>query len=86
MQCGWRKVDEALFAAVTPGRQRTRYHLLAERLPHADSWDWTVWRSGDAPKTTRHGDAPSCEVAMLAAEATLRQWDCRTIQRSSDGS
>jgi hypothetical protein len=82
----WRKVDKALFAAVIPGRDGVRYHLLAERLPKSSDWDWTVWRPGDAPKFARHGDASSVEAAMRAAEAAVLEWDGRTVRRSTDDS
>ncbi len=37
--------------------------------------DWAVWRLGDAPDTARHGDAPSAQAAIKAAEAAAQHWD-----------
>jgi hypothetical protein len=75
MRRGWRKVDDALFAAVINGRDRARYHLLVERLPNGSGWDWTVWRPGDPPEAARHGVAPSAAAAMRAAEAAVEEWE-----------
>jgi hypothetical protein len=72
-------VDEALYAAVIGGRDGTRYHLIVERLPNADGWDWTVWRPGDAPASARHGVATSAVEAMRAAEAAVRRWDDTSV-------
>ena len=44
-------------------------------------WDWSVWRLGDAPDTARHGDAPSAQAAIKAAEAAASHWDDRTFVR-----
>jgi hypothetical protein len=74
----WRKVDESLYAAVIGGRGGLRYHLIVERLPGGDGWDWTVWRPGDPPEAARHGVAPSTVRAMRAAEAAVRSWDNST--------
>jgi hypothetical protein len=74
MSLGWSKVDEALFAA-TSGCNGARYQLIAEQLPDTDGWDWAVWRLGDAPATARHGDAPSVQAAIKAAEAAVQHWD-----------
>ena len=78
MRRRWRRADDALFAAVISGRDGTRYHLIAEQLPSDDSWDWTVWRPGDAPTAARHGVAASAVEAMRAAEAAVRRWDDTT--------
>jgi RNA:NAD 2'-phosphotransferase (TPT1/KptA family) len=86
MRRGWRKVDEALFAAVINGSDRTRYHLIAERLPSGSGWDWTVWRPGDAPEAARHGIAPTAAAAMRAAEAAVRDWDDSNAPCPSAGS
>jgi hypothetical protein len=51
-----------------------RYHLIVERLPRRDHWDWTVWRPGDARKIARHGNAPSVPAAMRAATAAVQEW------------
>lgn len=75
MRPRWCKEDEAFFAAVTAGRDGTRYHLTAERLPRGDDWDWTVWRPGDAPEAACHGHEPSADAALRAAEAVVRHWD-----------
>jgi hypothetical protein len=71
MYCGWLKLDDALFATVISGRPATRYHLIAERLPYTERWDWTVWRPGHSEWTVRHGEAPSAATAMRAAEAAV---------------
>ena len=76
MRHGWCEVDEASFAAVAAGRNGSRYHLTAERLPGDDGrWDWTVWRQGEAPETARHGNELSAEAALRAAEAAVWDWD-----------
>jgi hypothetical protein len=77
MRHGWRKVDDVLFATVTTGRKGARYHLIAERLPAYDGWDWTVWRVGDAPENSRHGFAPGAATAMAAAEGAAWHWETR---------
>ena len=74
MSLGWSKVDEALFAA-TSARNGARYQIIAEQLPDTDGWDSAVWRLGDAPATARHGDAPSVQAAINAAEAAVQHWD-----------
>ena len=60
--CGWLKLDDALFATVISGRPATRYHLIAERLPYTERWDWTVWRPGHSRNgpsaTARHRQPP----------------------------
>jgi hypothetical protein len=71
----WRQVDAALFAAVVGGRDDARYHLIVERLPSGNDWDWTAWRPGDAPRAARHGVASSAAEAMRAAEAAVRHWE-----------
>jgi hypothetical protein len=75
MSLAWSKVDEALFATAISRRNGARYQLIAEPLPHTDGWDWAVWRLGDAPDTARHGDAPSAQAAIKAAEAAAQHWD-----------
>ena len=75
MSLEWSKVDEVLFATAISGRNGARYQLIAEQLPHTDDWDWSVWRLGDAPDTARHGDAPSAQAAIKAAEAAAQHWD-----------
>jgi len=75
VQPRWRKVDNALFAAVINGGGQTRYHLIVERLPNGRGWDWTVWRPGDEPRLARHGMASSVAEAMRAAEAAAGDWD-----------
>ena len=72
MSLEWSKVDEALFATAISGRNGARDQLIAEQLPDTDGWDWSVWRLGDAPATARHGDAPSAQAAIKAAEAATR--------------
>jgi hypothetical protein len=78
MRRRWRKVDDALFAAVIGGRDGAQYHVIAERLPNGDGWDWTAWRPGDAPAAARHGVVTSAVEAMRAAEAAVRHWDDAT--------
>jgi hypothetical protein len=79
MRPRWCKEDEALFAAATDGRNGTRYHLTAERVPaEGGGWDWTIWRPGDAPEAACHGCEPSAEAALRAAEAAVRHWDRAT--------
>jgi site-specific recombinase XerC len=60
-----------------------RYHLIAERLPANDGWDWTVWRQGDEPQASRHGYAPGAITAMAAAEGAAWHWQTRAATGSS---
>ena len=71
----WTRVDGTLFATVVAGHGRARYHMIAERLPADNGWDWTVWRPGDALDTARHGYAPGVVTAMAAAEGAARHWE-----------
>jgi hypothetical protein len=67
--------NDMLFATLVAPRGHTCYHLIAERLPADDGWDWTVWRPGDAREAARHGSAPDAATAMMAAEGAARHWD-----------
>jgi hypothetical protein len=71
----WSKAEDILSATLVARRSGARYHLIAERLPADNGWDWTVWRPGDAPENSRHGYAPGATTAMAAAEGAVRHWE-----------
>jgi hypothetical protein len=73
----WRKADDAIFATILARRGSERYHLIVERLPADDGWDWTVWRRGDAPELSRHGHSPGLVTALAAAEMVAEHWGAR---------
>ena len=73
----WSKAEDILCATLVARRGGARYHLIAERLPADNGWDWTVWRPGDAPENSRHGYAPGVTTAMAAAEGAARHWETR---------
>jgi hypothetical protein len=73
----WSKAEDILCATLVAPRGGARYHLIAERLPADNGWDWTVWRPGDAPENSRHGYAPGATTAMAAAEGAVRHWEIR---------
>jgi hypothetical protein len=69
----WHKADDAMFATLDGRRGSARYHLIVEPLPADNGWDWTVWRSGDAPEFSRHGYSPGLVSAIAAAEAVAER-------------
>ncbi|HTI82470.1 MAG TPA: hypothetical protein VL614_18615 [Acetobacteraceae bacterium] len=73
----WRKADDAIFATLLARRGGARYHLIVERLPTDNGWDWTVWRRGDAPELSRHGYSPGLVTAIAAAEAVAQHLGAR---------
>ena len=46
----WNKAEGILSATLVARCGGARYHLIAERLPTNNGWDWTVWRQGDEPE------------------------------------
>jgi hypothetical protein len=79
----WSKVEDIRSATLVARRGGARYHLIAERLPANDGWDWTVWRQGDEPEASRHGYAPGAITAMAAAEGAARHCEARAAVVSS---
>ena len=73
----WSKADDILSATLVARCGGARYHLIAERLPASDGWDWTVWRQGDEPEASRHGYALGAIPAMAAAEEAAYHWETR---------
>ena len=76
----WRKADDAIFATLLARRGSARYHLIVERLPADDGWDWTVWRRGDAPEHSRHGYSPGLVTAIAAAEMVAERLGARIVE------
>ena len=74
----WNKADDTMYADLVAGRGKAHYHLVVERLPTDNGWDWTVWRPGDAPELSQHGYAPGLITAMAAAEAVAKHWHAQT--------
>ena len=72
---GWNKADDTMYADLVARSGQAHYHLVVERLPANNGWDWTVWRPGDAPELSRHVYAPGLVTAMVAAEAVAQYWD-----------
>jgi hypothetical protein len=79
----WSKDQDILSATLVARRGGARYHLIAERLPANDGWDWTVWRQGDEPGASRHGYSPGAITAMAAAEGAAHHWEARATVGSS---
>ncbi len=75
----WRRADDAIFATLLARRGSARYHLIVERLPADDGWDWTVWRRGDAPEHSRHGYSPGLGTALAAAEMVAEHLGARIL-------
>jgi len=73
----WSKAEDILSATLVARSGGARYHLIAERLPANDGWDWTVWRQGDEPEASRHGYASGAITAMAAAEEAAWHWETR---------
>ena len=73
----WNKADDTMYADLVSRRGQEHYHLVVERLPANNGWDWTVWRPGDAPELSQHGYAPGLVTAMAAAEAVAQYWPTR---------
>ena len=73
----WNKAEGILSATLVARCGGARYHLIAERLPASDGWDWTVWRQGDEPEASRHGYASGAITAMAAAEEAAWHWETR---------
>ena len=74
----WNKADDTLYANLVARHGLEHYHLVVERLPTNNGWDWTVWRPGDAPELSRHGYAPGLATAMAAAEEVAQYWPARS--------
>jgi hypothetical protein len=79
----WSRTKNILSATLVARCGSARYHLIAERLPANDGWDWTVWRQGDEPQASRHGYAPGAITAMAAAEGAAWHWQTRAATGSS---
>jgi len=74
---GWNKADDTMYGNFHARRGQEHYHLVVERLPTNNGWDWTVWRPGDAPELSQHGYAPGLLTAMAAAEEVAQYWHAR---------
>jgi hypothetical protein len=79
----WSKTEDILSATLVARCGGARYHLIAERLPANDGWDWTMWRQGDEAASSRHGYAPGAITAMAAAEGAARHYEARAAAGSA---
>ena len=59
--------DNAQFATAMDYRTGIDLHMVVEKLPRADAWDWTVW-SPDRRKVARSGNTLTLRLAMALAE------------------
>ena len=71
----WSLSDDARYATALSVNGLVRYHLIVERLPCRDSWDWIVWRRHCPEWSARHGISDSAPVAMLAAQIAAEWWE-----------
>ena len=85
LKSSWTKADDTLFATLVGRRGRAHYHLVVERLPTENGWDWTVWRVGERPGLCQHGCAPAVATALAAAEGAAHYWDTRVADGSNAG-
>jgi hypothetical protein len=74
MRVFWELVANALSATARSNHGPAKYHLVVERLPGQDVWDWAVWRQ-HAADVVRHGIAADALTAMGDAQTAIRQWD-----------
>jgi hypothetical protein len=78
----WRLHDGDWFASALSGDTRVQYFLIAERVPDAISWDWTVWTEFSRPRAVRHGVALSAVLAMAQAGVTADQMEAERFVRA----
>jgi hypothetical protein len=71
----WSLSDDVRYATALSVNGMIRYHLIVERLPAHDSWDWTVWRRHHPEWSARNGISDSAPVAMLVAQITVDWWE-----------
>jgi hypothetical protein len=70
----WLHDDTILHATVLADAGRL-YHLIVEKLPYPDDWDWTAWQHGYSQGKVKSGTAKSAHLAMDAAETIIRDWE-----------
>jgi len=66
----WETDEAALFGVILCAAGKVRCRAIAEPLPGCKTWDWTVWHMD----MTRHGTAPSAELAIAAAQEVALHW------------
>jgi hypothetical protein len=71
----WESDAASFLATATFVRDQKRFHLIIERLPDQEAWDWTVWVAGQSPDAACHGDAISKLTAMDWAQAAVERWE-----------
>ena len=73
MNISWHPVEDHIrFATVTDHRAQTDLHLVVERLPTADGWDWAIWHPY-GPAIRQDGRTLSSTLSMaFAAKAAER--------------
>ena len=62
----WRADSSGLLTATAPSWWGGRTNAVVESLP-GGGWDWVAWSDGEEAQRI-HGQAPSLEAAMAAAE------------------
>ncbi len=63
------KADDTFFATLAASHDHAHCHMIVEPLPDTNSWNWTVWRPGDAP-TLQTGEADRLIAVFLATKST----------------
>ena len=76
MRISWRDMDEnTSYGAAISDQGLDRYHLIVERLPNRQSWDWAAWQKGMPRSPGRQGLAVSSSTAKANAEAVVKIWN-----------